>query len=102
MQSVLACILSLALVFAPMRGAAQARAEAKLSLREAAGIPFDRVVQPEFRRGEYQLAWQDRTYEADLPSAYHAPNLRIYFTPAGIRLIPRVFESAHSPGLSIL
>jgi hypothetical protein len=51
------------------------------------------TVQEEARQAEYQVTWQDQTYLSDLAAAYQAPNrahnLRTYFTPAGIRVIPR-------------
>ena len=44
------------------------------------------------------MTWQDRTYLPDLPAAYQAPNrahnLRTYFTPDGIRAIPRTGDVA--------
>ncbi|MBN2549710.1 MAG: FG-GAP repeat protein [Anaerolineales bacterium] len=52
------------------------------------------TVQDNLRREEYHITWQDTTYLADLPAAYQAPNrahnLRTYFTPDGIAVIPRV------------
>ncbi|NUM43834.1 MAG: FG-GAP repeat protein [Anaerolineales bacterium] len=45
---------------------------------------------------EYQVTWQDKTYLPDLPSAYQAPNrahdLRTYFLPQGIRVLPRTWS----------
>jgi hypothetical protein len=58
------------------------------------------AVQDNIRRAEYDVTWQDRTYLPDLPAAYQAPNrahnLRTYFTPNGIRMIPRT-TSGSSP-----
>ncbi len=76
-----------------------------------AGVSADwwAMVQEEIRRSEYQITWQEHTQ----PAAYQAPNraqdLRIYFTPDGIRVIPRTaappvweweyrFELSPSPG----
>ena len=51
-------------------------------------------VQEDIRLSEYNLTWQDQTYLKDVPSAYQAPNraqgIRTYFTPDGIRVIPRM------------
>ncbi|MEE9617942.1 MAG: integrin alpha, partial [Anaerolineae bacterium] len=59
-------------------------------------------MQEDIRQSEYHVTWQDQTYLAALPApsaglttgAYQAPNrahnLRTYFTPEGIRVIPRV------------
>ncbi|RLF32857.1 MAG: hypothetical protein DRN07_04045 [Thermoplasmata archaeon] len=51
------------------------------------------AVQENIRQSEYRVTWQDHTYLPDLLAAYQAPNrahnLRVYFTPAGIRVIPR-------------
>ena len=45
------------------------------------------------QQSEYHVTWQEQTYLADVPAAYQAPNrahnLRTYFTPEGIRVIPR-------------
>jgi hypothetical protein len=52
------------------------------------------TVQEDIRRQEYHITWQDVTYLSDVPAAYQAPNrahnLRTYFTPTGVRVIPRV------------
>jgi uncharacterized protein YegL len=52
------------------------------------------AVQEYLRESEYHIRWQDQTYLPDLPAAYQAPNrahnLRTYFTPTGIRVIPRI------------
>jgi hypothetical protein len=67
------------------------------------------AVQEEIRQSVYQITWQEHIYLVDLlaPSeaegagAYQAPNrahnLRTYFTPSGVLLIPRVFEGATPP-----
>jgi hypothetical protein len=51
-------------------------------------------VQEEILRSEYHITWQEQAHLTDLAGAYHAPNrahsLRTYFTPRGIRVIPRV------------
>jgi len=68
------------------------------------------AVQDEIRQSEYHITWEEHIYLVDLPAtsaslgagAYQAPNrahnLRTYFTPAGVRLIPRVFEGRPHPG----
>jgi hypothetical protein len=59
------------------------------------------TVQEDIRQSEYHVTWQERTYLADLPAAYQAPNrahnLRTYFAPEGVRVIPRVFEGETPP-----
>ncbi|MGB7114944.1 MAG: integrin alpha, partial [Anaerolineales bacterium] len=67
------------------------------------------AVQEDIRQSEYHITWQEHIYLADLPAtsaslgagAYQAPNrahnLRTYFAPAGVRLIPRVFEGETPP-----
>jgi hypothetical protein len=51
------------------------------------------TAQENIRQSEYHITWQDHTALADLSAAYQAPNrahnLRTYFTPDGIRVIPR-------------
>ena len=65
-------------------------------------------IQEEIRQSEYNVTWQEQTYLSDLPAAYQAPNrahnLRTYFAPQGVRVIPRVFEGETLPwewGLSL-
>jgi len=59
------------------------------------GVPADwwLTVQEDIRRSEYDVTWQDATYPPDGAAAYQAPNraqgIRTYFTPTGIRVIPR-------------
>jgi len=52
------------------------------------------AVQENIRRSEYRVTWQERTLLPGSRPAYQAPNraqnLRIYFTPEGIRVLPRV------------
>jgi hypothetical protein len=59
------------------------------------------AVQENIRKSEYHATWQKQTYLSDVPAAYQAPNrahnLRTYFTPAGIRVVPRVFEGETPP-----
>jgi hypothetical protein len=58
-------------------------------------------MQKDLRQAEYNVTWQEQTYLADLPAAYQAPNraqnLRAYFTPTGLRLIPRQFVGDQPP-----
>ncbi len=50
-------------------------------------------VEAAIRDSEYHVTWQDRTALADLDGAWQAPNrahgFRTYFTPEGIRVVPR-------------
>ena len=66
-----------------------------------AGAGWWTAAQEEIRQSEYQVTWQERTYLLDLAAAYQAPNraqnLRTYFAPQGIRVIPRVFEGETPP-----
>ena len=61
----------------------------------SASIPADwfSAVQRDIAAQEYQVTWQDHTQLGDIAQAYHAPNraqnFRTYFTPEGIRSIPR-------------
>ncbi len=66
------------------------------------------VAQGDIRQSEYRITWREYTALADLTAAYQAPNrahnLLVYFTPEGIRLIPRQFEGEIPPwewGLSL-
>ena len=61
-----------------------------------ADVPADwwGIAQENIHKSEYAVTWQDKTYLPDLRAAYQAPNrsqdLRTYFAPDGIRIIPRV------------
>ena len=78
-----------------------------VSLPQGATAGWWASVERDISRSEYQVTWQDRTNLPDLPAesprfgigaAYHAPNraqdLRTYFTPTGIRVIPRTGDGA--------
>jgi K319L-like, PKD domain/FG-GAP repeat len=111
----LTCLLSLSLLLTPVSGVSQAPAaaaavnvsEASTALPEAvSGIPnagsdWWGATQENIRQSEYQVSWQEQTYLTDLLAAYQAPNrahnLRTYFTPEGIRVIPRTFEGETPP-----
>ena len=89
----------------PAAEAAHTPAETDLP-EELAGLPgadadWWTAVQEDIRQSEYRITWQERTYLPDLAAAYQAPNrahnLRTYFTPAGIRVIPRTFEGETPP-----
>jgi len=51
------------------------------------------TAQEGIRQSEYNITWQEPTCLFDLPAAYQAPNraqgIRAYFTPQGLRVIPR-------------
>ena len=64
-------------------------------------------VQKDLVAREYWITWQDRTPLDEIPAAWHAPNraqgFRTYFTPEGIRMIPRAEdEPAWSWSLSLV
>ena len=51
------------------------------------------AVEDGIRAAEYRVTWQEQTVLDDLDAAWHAPNrahdLRTYFTPDGVRIVPR-------------
>jgi hypothetical protein len=60
------------------------------------------AVQENIRRSEYHVTWQEQTYLEDVAAAYQAPNraenLRTYFTPEGLIVIPRIWvEESNTP-----
>ena len=59
------------------------------------------AIQEGILRQEYHITWQEGTYLTDLPAAYQAPNraenLRSYFTPEGLVLIPREGYEGEDP-----
>ncbi|HSN77822.1 MAG TPA: integrin alpha, partial [Anaerolineae bacterium] len=69
----------------------------------AQDVPADwwTAVQEDIRQSEYEITWQEQTALADLAAGYQAPNraqnLRTYFTPEGIRVIPRDFDGETPP-----
>ncbi|MBN2005559.1 MAG: FG-GAP repeat protein [Anaerolineae bacterium] len=108
------CMLSLVLLFSPTTSGVRAQPPApQTALPEnLAGIAGDdwwAAAQENIRQSEYHVTWQDQTYLADVAAAYHAPNraqnLRAYFSPQSIRVIPRVFTGETPPwewGLSLV
>ncbi len=110
---VLGVMLSLVLLLSPIPGIAPvahyvaADTPPIVPLREnlqgipGAGTDWWAAAQEKIRQSEYQVTWQERTYLPGLATAYQAPNrahnLRTYFTPQGIRVIPRIFESETPP-----
>jgi len=70
-------------------------------------IPVDwwTQAQADIRSSEYDVTWQTQTYLADVSAAYHAANraqnLRAYFTPNGVRIIPRTGDVTWELGLSL-
>ena len=85
-----------------------------VSLPGGASVGWWAAVQEDIGRSEYQVTWQDRTHLPDLPAesprfripaAYQAPNqahnLRTYFTPTGVQVIPRTGEGAWEWGLRL-
>jgi hypothetical protein len=62
-------------------------------LPEGASPDWWNEVQGQIGRAEYEVSWQERTALTDVAAAYQAANrahnLRTYFTPAGIRVVPR-------------
>ena len=74
-------------------GSLAEHSESSVQLPQGVSANWWATVQKDIRRSEYHITWQDRTSLPDVPAAYQAPNrvqnLRIYFTRAGIRVIPR-------------
>jgi len=64
-----------------------------------AGAPaeWQSAVERQVAEQEYQVTWQARTALPGLETAWQAPNrahnLRAYFTPAGLRVVPRTEET---------
>jgi hypothetical protein len=82
--------------FSQARMAAQAASsdsQQAATLPEGASPDWWGGVQAQIGRSEYEVSWQERTALPDVVAAYQAPNrthnLRTYFTPAGIRVVPR-------------
>ena len=68
------------------------------TLPQGAATDWWTGVQQQVRQLEYEVTWQPKTLLPDLPEAYHAPNraqnLRAYFAPEGIRLLPRTGDGS--------
>ncbi len=75
-----------------------AQLEDAVSLPNGTSANWWATAQEDIGRSEYQVTRQDRTFLTGLSAAYQAPNrahnLRAYFTPTGIRIIPRAVDSA--------
>jgi hypothetical protein len=84
-------------------GPVSAKMSVPATLGDVPGTTSDwlAVVEEDIRDSEYNITWQKDTYLVDVEAAYQAPNrahnLRTYFTPQGIRVIPRVFEGDEPP-----
>ena len=67
--------------------------ESAVSLPEAASTGWWATARENITGSEYRVTWQNGTYLHDLPEAYQAPNrahnLRTYFTPTDVRVVPR-------------
>jgi hypothetical protein len=110
---ILTVMLGLALLLSPIIGIAQASHHVGADAAPAAPLPENLqgvssatgdwwpAVQKDTRQAEYHVTWQEHTYLADVAAAYQAPNrahnLRTYFTPQGIRVIPRVLQGETPP-----
>jgi hypothetical protein len=55
------------------------------------------TIQKNIRDSEYHITWQGKTCLQDVDAAWQAPNrahnLRTYFTPDGVRVVPRTSET---------
>ena len=98
----------LSCVFAPASGyAGPQKPQTDLTLVEAKETPAQLPVgvngswwgtlQEDIRKSEYDVTWQENTKLADIKASYQAPNrahnLRTYFTPEGVRVIPRTSKN---------
>jgi len=60
-------------------------------------VPSDwlTTIQEDLQQAEYNITWQEQTYLSDLPAAYQSPNrannLRAYYAPQGLIVIPRIW-----------
>lgn len=58
-------------------------------------------IQEQIQAEEYHITWAEHTVLPDLPAGYQAPNraqnLRTYFTPHGIVIIPRTGYDSQPP-----
>ncbi len=61
------------------------------------GAPSDWLtgIQEDLEKAEYNVTWQEQTYLSDIQAAYQSPNrannLRAYYTPQGLIVIPRTW-----------
>lgn len=105
---IIGLIASAALVSAPYKVVAPSVSNHNLGIQQSdpslpADVPADwwESTQENINKSEYAVTWQDRTYLSDLRAAYQAPNrahdLRTYFAPDGIRIIPRAISEDGNP-----
>jgi len=63
-----------------------------------ASIPSETAVIDDIVQREYHVTWQPKTVLESVSAAYHAPNrsqnLRSYFTPEGVYVVPRQAETS--------
>ena len=112
-STMLAVLLSLVLLVPAITGSAQAAQPGRGQPGPAVGLPESwqgipggstgwwAAAQENIRQSEYQVTRQDQAVLADVGAAYQAPNrahnLRTYFSPQGIRVIPRVLAGETPP-----
>jgi len=105
---IFALLTLVTLLVAPLSGAGRVLAEQPPLLGDGtvgaeAGVNGDwwAAVQDEIRRSEYDITWQVDTLLPGMAAAYQAPNrahnLRTYFTPGGVVVVPRTWEGDETP-----
>ena len=91
------CILSSLLISTPIPTGAAVSPHAWSTAPESSGVDpgWLAKARQEIERQEYFVTWQEATYLPGSAPAYQAPNraqnLRTYFLPVGLVLIPRTF-----------
>ncbi len=105
---IVALLTLVTLLVAPLSGAGRVLAEQPPLFGDGtvgaeAGVNGDwwAAVQDEIRRSEYDITWQEETLLPGMAAAYQAPNrahnLRTYFTPGGVVVVPRTWEGDETP-----
>ncbi|MEW5986174.1 MAG: FG-GAP-like repeat-containing protein [Chloroflexota bacterium] len=89
----LLAITVIGLSFANPQSRATTSANPKSKIQNPKSENWWASVQEDIRQSEYNVTWQEETYLPDGTAAYQAPNrahnLRTYFTPEGIVVMPR-------------
>jgi hypothetical protein len=79
---------------------ADAPGEQSSTAEPAVGADWWSSVQEQIEQAEYAVTWQEQTYLPDLPAAFQAPNrahnLRTYFAPDRLIIIPRTWDEETS------
>lgn len=94
-------IVALALACCGVVASSRALADPPFEAETAVAAGWRDSIERDIAHSEYRVTWQDETALDGLAGAHQAPNraqnLRTYFTPDGIRVLPRMAHRTVAP-----